>query len=297
VLPDQLLLGGSVALVVVGGLLATALSRQDAAEVASLRFGQTLAMTTALLPAGAAVVLVAALRPDLLGVMWWTLARIVELALTPLGLLLTWLASLFPPATRGFEALPPGPLPDLAPDLAALGELHDQTAWIGMAIALALILVAGVATLIVVRLLLAGHIRAPVAGPLKRGPELTVERSGNPRGDVADFWAWLLRLLRRRLVREHRSGASHGAATSEAEGVDAWAVYRGLLSWAEQRGHGRRPSETTGQLQARLVRHVPESIEAVDLVTRTYEGDRYGGLHPSLDHLRRLRQALATLRR
>src|ERR1700687_2930370 len=117
-LPDPVLLGGSVALFAIGGLVATALSRQDAAEVGSLHFGRTLAATSALLPAAAAVLLVSVLRPELLGAMWSTLATIIELIFTPVGWLMAWLASLFPRGTVQPQPLPPrptmAPLPDPA---------------------------------------------------------------------------------------------------------------------------------------------------------------------------------------
>jgi hypothetical protein len=224
--------------------------------------------------------LVSSLRPELLGAMWWTLGRIVELALTPLGLLIAWLTSLFPRASRGPEMAPPRPLPDFTPDLAALAQLQDRVGWIGTAIAIALIGAAGIAAILAVRILLASWIGAPPARPPERGPELTVERHGTPRADAAAFWAWLVRLVRGRLARANRSAGSHVTAAAEDASVDAWTAYRRLLAWAEQQGLGRQPAETTGQLQARLSRQVPESAETVGVVTRTYEWHRYGGRHP-----------------
>ena len=49
------------------------------------------------------VILVGILRPGLLSTMWLTFARLIELALTPIGLLVAWLASLFP---RGAPVAP-----------------------------------------------------------------------------------------------------------------------------------------------------------------------------------------------
>src|ERR1700730_10948409 len=72
-LPDPILLGGSVAIFAVGGLAAAALSRQYAAEVSSVGSGRALATTTALLPIGLGIILVSILRPAVLGVMWTTL--------------------------------------------------------------------------------------------------------------------------------------------------------------------------------------------------------------------------------
>src|SRR5579859_2608387 len=51
-LPDPVLLGVSVGFFAVGGLTASALARQDAAEVATARSGRALATSTALVPIG-----------------------------------------------------------------------------------------------------------------------------------------------------------------------------------------------------------------------------------------------------
>jgi uncharacterized protein DUF4129 len=292
-LPDPALLGGSVALFAIGGLVATAMSRQDAAEAASAGSGRALAATTALVPIGLAVILVGILRPALLGVMWTMLARIIELALTPLGWFLAWLASLLP---RGG---PPGALPPIVrptaeplPNTAALNELQDRMEWIGWVVIITLLIAAMVVALIVARILLNNWIGSPTPRTPDPNVELTVERSGTARGDAHDLLGWLIRWLRG-LRRPATSGSQHGVA--EAAAVDAWAAYRGLLEWAERRGQGRRPAETTGQLQSRLATHAPETTEAVDLVTSTYEWERYGQVPPVADRLRRVRQALAAL--
>ena len=69
-LPDPQLLGASVGIFALGGLVAIVLSRQDAAELSPVPFGRLLGAATAILPALAAVVLVSMLRPSLLGSMW-----------------------------------------------------------------------------------------------------------------------------------------------------------------------------------------------------------------------------------
>jgi hypothetical protein len=295
-MPDPVLLGTSVGVFAVGGLVATALSRQDAAELGALRFGRTLATTTAVLPAAAAVFLVGILRPELLGSLWTTLAWIVELILTPLGLLLAWLASLFPARAGAPLPPPPRPLTDFAPNPAALADLQERTAWIGTLIAILLIVAAGIAAMIVVRILLANWIRSPSPPEQRHPPELTVERSGTAKGDAQAFLGWLMRWLRGLLGGRALAPRSSGrAASAEVAAVDAWAAYRHLLAWAERQGLGRRPAETTGQLQARLSQHTPEAAETVDLVTSTYEWERYGDVHPPGDRLRRVRNALAAL--
>jgi hypothetical protein len=295
-LADPFLLGGSVGLFAVGGLVATALSRQDAAETTSAGSGRALATTTALVPIGTALVLVSILRPALLGVMWSTLATVIELALTPLGWFFAWLASLLP---RGG---PPGPLPpifrptpDPLPNTAALNELQDRMEWLGWVVLFTLLIGAAIAAMLVARMLLNNWIGDPTRSAPDAQVELTVERSGTPRGDMRDLLGWLMRWLRRRLrLARHSAPAARGRAT-EPTAADAWAAYQTLLEWAASKGLARRPAETTGQLQTRLAARAPESTDAVAVVTATYEWDRYGQIPPRPNRLRRVRQALASL--
>ena len=93
---DTLLLGTAVGLFTVSGLLAMVLARQDGADIAAPGSGRVLAVFAGLVPAAAAFVILGALRPHHLAAFWFGLGRLIELALTPLGLLLAWLASLLP---------------------------------------------------------------------------------------------------------------------------------------------------------------------------------------------------------
>jgi Domain of unknown function (DUF4129) len=294
-LPDPVLLAGSVALFAVGGLVATALSRQDAAEVASLRFGRTLATTSALLPAAAAVFLVSILRPALLGAMWTALANLIELIFTPIGWLIAWLASLFPRGTVQPQALPPRPTLAPLPNPAALGQLQDRPEWIGWLVLITLMLLASFLAMLVVRMMLSNWIGNPLRPSARRAEDLTVERSGTPRGDAHDFLGWLLRWLRDHLGGRTARATRASTGATETSAADAWAAYRSLLEWASARGISRRPAETTGQFRDRLARHAPETSEAVDLVTTTYEWDHYGAVPTPGDRLRRVREALRSL--
>jgi hypothetical protein len=288
-LQDPVLLGASVGLFALGGLVATAMSRQDAAEVVALRFDRTLATGSAVLPALTAVVMVSILRPALLTTMWLTLAHIIELILTPIGLLIAWLMSFFPaPGPPGAPPPPlPRPVPEAGPDPAALAALQERLGWISWVVLITLLVVGTIAALLVVRILLSNFVRPPTPS-LPRRADLTVERTGTPKGDAQDLWAWLLHWLRRSRQPGPLTRVQH-------EAVDAWSAYQQLLAWAARQGIPRRPPETTGQLQARLTQHAPESATAVDLITSTYEQERYGDIHPPTDHLTRLRAALTAL--
>jgi hypothetical protein len=178
-----------------------------------------------------------------------------------------------------------------------MADMQNRTEWVGTVIAIALILAAGILALIVVRILLANWIGKPLEREDRPRPELTVERSGTARGDARAFFGWLMRWLRDQLsLGRARTGTGpRGAGLSEVAAADAWAAYQRLLAWAEAHGSGRRPAETTGQLQSRLLQRVPEAADTVELVTSTYEWERYGEVHPATDRLRRIRQALATL--
>lgn len=294
-LPDPELLGGSVALFAVGGLVATALSRQDAAEVASVRFGRVLATTSAILPVAAAVLLVSILRPALLGAMWNMLARIVELIFTPIGWLIAWLGSLFPRGEIQPQTLPPRPTLAPMPDPAALGQLQDRQEWLGWLVLITLLALATLVAMLVVRALLSNWLGTPLQRAAQQPDDLTVERSGTPGGDAHDFFGWLMRWLRERLGGRTTHAGRARAGAAEVSAADAWAAYRGLLEWAAARGQGRRPAETTGQFRDRLSRLAPDTAPAVDLVTSTYEADHYGALPTPLDRLRRVTQALRSL--
>jgi hypothetical protein len=67
-----------------------------------------------------------------------------------------------------------------------------------------------------------------------------------------------------------------------------WSVYQRLLTWADEQGLGRRPAETTTQLSDRLAREVPHAAAAVDVVTRAFESERYGGVAAPPDRLERV---------
>jgi hypothetical protein len=295
-LPEPALLGCAVALFAVGGLIGAALSRQDAADVVGGRQGRALAVSTSLLLPATAVVLVGGLRPELLTSMWLLLAHLIELALTPIGLLLAWLGSLFPHVTPGPLPAPP-PVPTRVPvDPQLMADAQDRMAWLGTLIVFTLLAAAGLAALLAARLLLTNFIRDPNSlHPTGEAPEeLVVEGSGSMGGEAADLLAWLMRFVRARMARNRPVGARR-TVSPEVGAVDAWTAYQRLLAWADERGLGRRPSETTGQLNRRLAHQIPEAATEVDLVTHVFEWDRYGGVRPASDSLRRVREALGSL--
>ena len=295
-LPNPTLLGCAVALFAVGGLIGTALSRQDAADVVAARQGRALAVSTSLLLPATAVVLVGGLRPELLTSMWLLLAHAIELVLTPIGLLLAWIGSLLPHGTPG-RPPPPPPLPTrVAVDPALVSEVQDRMAWLGTLIVFTLLTAAGLAALLAARLLLTNFIRDPnsLRSTAEAPEELVVEGSGSMGGEAADLLAWLMRWVRARWTRG-RTARGRGAVQAEVAAADAWNAYARLLAWAEERGLGRRPAETTGQLNRRLGRQVPEAATEVDFVTRVFELERYGDVRPPADSLQGVREALRKL--
>ena len=60
--------------------------------------------------------------------------------------------------------------------------------------------------------------------------------------------------------------------------VDVFRVYFGLLTLAEERGHPRRPTETTVEYQRTLVRIFPANL--VHMVTAAFNRACYGH-HPA----------------
>ena len=76
---------------------------------------------------------------------------------------------------------------------------------------------------------------------------------------------------------------------------DIRAVYRGLLRWADQRGHSRRSETTPLELAAELAAAIPESRVRVAATTERYVAARYGqrGLEPpELEQVREHLQGL-----
>jgi hypothetical protein len=295
-LGDQLLLGLSVGLFAVAGLIGMALSRQDAAEVTSPRMGRTLAIATAITPPAVTIIVVGFLRPELLDSMWLLIARAIELLLTPIGLFLSWLGSLIPTGTPAPVTLPP-PRPTAEPiPSEALAQAQERLAWIGTVIVVTLLVVAGLATLLAARLLLNNFIRAPQTWVSEfQDEEFIAESSGNPGEEAGDLLGWLRRWLLTLRAGRH---ASSRARRTDLAVQDMWAVYQRLLSWADTQGLGRRPAETTGQLSVRLARELPDAAATVDVVTRAFESERYGGVAAPADRLTRVNDVLtATIER
>ncbi len=292
-LADSVLLGLSVGLFAVAGLMGMALSRQDAAEVAAPRPSRVLAVATALVPPVIAVLLVGFLRPELLDSMWLLVARAIELALTPIGVLLSWLGSLLPHGTPApLPVPPPGQTPEPNP-AASLAEAQDRLAWIGDVIVFTLLVVAGLATLLAARLLLTNFIRARQGWVSDHSDEEPVaESSGTPSEEAGDLLSWLMRWLSA-LRGPH--GARGLTRRLETDSLELWPVYQQLLGWADSQGLGRRPSETTGQLSARLAHEVPTAASAVDVVTQAFESERYGGAPASPERLDAVAAALTAL--
>jgi hypothetical protein len=290
---DSLLLGSSVGLFAVSGLLAIALARQDAADIATPGSGRILAVAAGLIPAGVALLLLGVLRPSVLVAFWFGLGRLIELALTPIGLLLAWLFSLLPQRSLGDQPLPPPPLPPaLSGDFRALIEqqrLPDWVAWASLTLVFLLVLfvVAGV-----LRILL----DSAVLDRSKRNVDprvsaVAVDRIGNAQDDMRELVGWMLRWLRSRLGLRSSGAVDPGGTTAR----EAWLAYRALLEWADHQGLRRRPSETTGQLESRLIQHAPEASHIVSLVTDAFESERYGDVPLDERALRRIRSAVDTL--
>ena len=103
------------------------------------------------------------------------------------------------------------------------------------------------------------------------------------------MWAWLQQWLRTRLAR------GRGGHRDRTTQLDAWRAYERLLVWAESQGVARRPAETPGQFATRLGAAYPETATVVDLVTQTFEWERYGGINPSRERVDLLGERLRSL--
>jgi hypothetical protein len=294
VIIDPLILIWAAGLFAASGLIAVAMARQDAADAAALGGGRSLATTIALVPVAATIGLLMVLRPEVMGAMWRGLARLLELALMPLFILLAWLASLLPVAVAPGDVRPPFRPPPRAPNLDALARQQAPPDWIPwLAATLVLLVVLFVAAGILRLLLESELVVRPQRERPTRPPGVTVERTGGAGQDVRQLMRWLGHWLRSRLRRA--PVAAPDALGAAGAAADAWAAYRALLDWAAEHGVRRRPAETTRQLQDRLLTVAPDAADTVGLVTSTYEFERYGDVHPGNDLLRRVQAALRKL--
>jgi hypothetical protein len=282
---DPILLAISVGLFATSGLLATAFARQDAADSHK---GRLLGGATALLPALVSLSLMSAVRPGALNSFWSSIARLLELLLLPLSLLMAWLASLLPaPAFAGLPPMPQQPAVDPR-NLDSKLNGHEMPDWIAWT---ALLLVVGLVLFLVmgvVRMLLEGGMAARTRYEASESADgVVIESTGDPRSDMGKALGWLLRFLRRR-------GPAKAQVRGEAQ-LTARVAYRRLLQWAAQHGLARRTSETTHQLQARIVGERPEIDPLIAVVTTGYERERYGDVHSNDEELREMERALQQL--
>jgi HAMP domain-containing protein len=180
------------------------------------------------------------------------------------------------------------------PNPRSLDQLQDSSPWLGTVILLGLVLIVAIVALVVARLMLEHWLQPPPEREARPTPSLTTERSGTAGGDARALFAWLWRWLSghlRPLPRAaHTARPNHDVALA-----DAWRAYRALLEWAAQRGLARGTAETTGELQSRLAASMPTLADDVALLTSTYDGERYGGIRPPAERLRRLAQAVSAL--
>jgi hypothetical protein len=289
---DPQILFWAAGLFAASGLVAVALARQDAADAAALGGGGILAATVAVLPIGATLLLLVVARPDVMTSLWTGLAQLIELALLPIFWLLAWLASLLPAAGMPSDVRPVFRPPPRPPNLDALAREQgapDWIPWLALTLVLLVVLfvIAGVLRLLLESELVVRHPRKLVIDPAA----LTVERSGGAGQDARHLLRWLFAWLAAR-----RAGSGHGAGGASGPArEDAWTAYQALLAWAAARGVHRRTSETTQELQHRLVTVVPESADTVGEVTTTYEHERYGGVHAPQAVLQRLQAAVRRL--
>jgi Domain of unknown function (DUF4129) len=289
---DPQVLVWSAGLFVASSTVALALARQDAADAASLGGGRMLGATMGLLPIGITVVLLMILRPDVMSMLWQGLARLLELALMPLLLLLSWLASLLPAGAPVMDARPPPRPFTQGPSVDELARQQQPPEWIPyLALALVLLVVLLMAAGILRLLLESQIVIRPQRQHRRADSSAVVEGSGGAGQDARQLLGWLAGWLRRRLLRTAPASSNNAAVAA----ADAWSAYRTLLEWAAQHGIQRRAPETTQQLQARILAREPRAAEVVDVVTETFESERYGAQHPPADRLRRVQAAVREL--
>ena len=119
------------------------------------------------------------------------------------------------------------------------------------------------------------------------GESESIGEGANPLADIADLLLKLIpdwRIGRRRPAFRLPDGPS-GV-------VQVLRIYYELLSLAEDRGHPRRPGETTGEFQRRLERILPPDL--VRMATAAFNRACYGFHAATQEQIARMRSSLAT---
>ncbi|MGH8980169.1 MAG: DUF4129 domain-containing protein [Acidimicrobiales bacterium] len=191
-----------------------------------------------------------------------------------------WLAHLLPnfhlhagaprPQAHGRSA--PGKLPP-APHEHAL-------TWLSVTISVLVAVAVVVVVVLVARVALSAIRRRTAAQPDAGGDE---ERESIFSWDhvltqLRAAWRHLLAHLRPRPRPSSASGALAAMETADVDDGSARAAYRRLLRAARAAGHGRAPSETTAELEARLGAALAGTLDGEPLATLTaiYDRARYG---------------------
>ncbi|GAC1315157.1 MAG: hypothetical protein NVSMB2_05980 [Chloroflexota bacterium] len=300
ILPDPVLLGSVVVTFTVSGLLAAAFARQDAADAQGRRLVTVILILAVLLGLGLTLGLQPARATAVLTGIGWLIGTLMQ----PIGWFIAWLVSLLPPLTSiGQATALPRPTALKAPDPATLEALDRGATWVGTLIAAALVLVAGVAILLIVRLMLRQWLQRPSTTTGPPPDQVTSEHAGTPGADASHFLRRLLGVLHprhwlRRGWRAMPGGRARPHAAPDVIGVsvdDARAAYRGFLAWAARRGITRRGNETPHELQLRMAEQAPELRDAAAEITSTYEDVRYGEHAADRRRVARLRAALKDL--
>ena len=256
-------IGGVVSAVLLLGLLVSFLPRLlRGGEVPSLLSGPALVVLNAL----GTVIFFVIIVPALFIVFW-----VVEGAKAVIGA--------FTGESREIAELPvveqpvssPPELPPAGGFGGALERLQEGSLWDTLLRAGEW--TAAVVIILIVLLLLLRAFRRRVRW---HGIELESERESLEADPASDIAKLLFNLIPKRLRQKRSQGLR--VPEGDAGVVDVFRVYFGLLTLAEERGHPRRPTETTVEYQRTLVRIFPANL--VHMVTAAFNRACYGH-HPA----------------
>ncbi len=125
----------------------------------------------------------------------------------------------------------------------------------------------------------------------KRQPtgEATIETGyGGFKADLLHLLKWLARLFRIKLPQKPKP--------EQREIVTMRHIYRQLLHWAAAHGLPRKSTQTPDEYFEILVYQFPSVAQELDLITRSYNGARYGHQIPVESELNELKQNLRRIK-
>ena len=267
-------------------------AESDWLALAGLMVGLLLVLTTGIL---------LLVTPDLVTSVAQSGLAVIATAVRGLAAVIAWLGSFLPQGEGPTTTLPPTGAPGSIPPTVTHSPVDIPTPpmWVFEAL---FTLIGMLVLYFGARALLRLRSRARFWYPKKREQEPGPPVSEAPPFSWANWWSLLLRWFRGWLHSSGRSSTERSrqsgsqAATRPVEQRSVRALYRDLLTAAEQAGFDRSPSTTPAELAGTMSRARPMVSEPITAITDLYVRTRYGEEIAGRDAVNRMRSAVQQVR-